>query len=166
MCSALIRISLVDLDCTIEPFGPLRPLSKSRLSPDTVCPHYGLSLRRHHMFLPSSILQLMLGGKWLEALDSGIGSVLAAPFWLWACIMSLMSLLVPIVCWIAMAVMTWFTIFLDTCIPGVYPPNSLSTKKRWFLWPTTFHLGHATAFINLLIVSFLMYQGLNNSVLV
>ncbi|XP_034241813.1 ADP-ribosylation factor-like protein 6-interacting protein 6 [Thrips palmi] len=100
-------------------------------------------------------------GAWLQTATSAGTFILGVPLWMWTMISSLTF--VPIACALAMAVVTWCTVFLDRCIPGVSPPSSLPVEKHWALTPSTFHLGHAIAVVNGFLLTLLFYFGGSDS---
>jgi hypothetical protein len=41
-------------------------------------------------------------------------------------------LLLPVIAGLGMTVLTWYMIYVDSCIPGIKPPTPFSpTKNRW-----------------------------------
>ncbi|KAK3913306.1 ADP-ribosylation factor-like protein 6-interacting protein 6 [Frankliniella fusca] len=101
--------------------------------------------------------------KWLLAVSSGISSLSTLPLAMWPILDVLMATVVPLLCGITMLLITWYTAFLDSCIPGVYPSPTESKKKKLSSWPTPFHIGHTIALANMLFLSVLIYFGVQNA---
>lgn len=104
-------------------------------------------------------LHYFVGREWLLTVASVISWVLAAPLWMW---MTLTGAFIPLICGLVMAIITWFTIFLDRFIPGVYPPSPVLERKFGIPFPSTLHLGYSIGIVNAFILTFLVYSGISD----
>ncbi|PSN38766.1 hypothetical protein C0J52_08886 [Blattella germanica] len=62
-------------------------------------------------------------------------------------------ILFPVLAGVGMTVLTWYTIYIDSCIPGVKPPTPFSpNRNRLYSSTPRFHMGYIVAIANGLLV--------------